>query len=425
MLPSPIPQRVPEAPCLVPADLPLELPPGVGSPVLDAVLTAPPFAGRLSLHRVEECLASADAAVCIPACDEAERVEACLDAVRVALAAASVRGAVVVVVNNSRDATFELAAQSLRRSTLPYLICDVSFARGCAHAGNARRLAMDLGAALTPRGVLLTTDADSRVATDWIATTLRHTERTGGLVCGAIEVEEGEAALWNPSVREAARLETAMFRALSRLDEAADPEAGDDAGRIDRRGRPSGASLAMSAEAYRTVGGVPASPCGEDRALMQRFLDFDRPVVFASDVRVLTSCRRDGRAAGGFAATLAAWERVRDPFCDPALEPARAALLTALARRGLKAVRRGESPAALAGLLHVPAAAFWRDDDVPLASALSRLRSTSPVLRHDPMRLGTLRSELAKVHRLLAVIRTPPSDARLMRLSRACEGLTP
>lgn len=421
MLPSLIPHRVPEAPFLVPAALPLDLPPVAGSPVLDAVMASPPFAGRLRLHRVEERLSSADATVCIPACDEAERIEACLDAVLAAMAAASVRGGVVVVVNNSRDATFGLAARSLRRSALPYLICDVSFARGCAHAGNARRLAMDLGAAVTPRGVLLTTDADSRVATDWIAMTLRHTHRTGGLVCGSIEVEEGEAALWNPHVREAARLETAMFSALSRLDEAADPESGDDAGRVGRRGRPSGANLAMRAEAYRTVGGLPPSPCGEDRALMQRFLDLNHPVVFASDVRVLTSCRRDGRAAGGFAATLAARERVPDPLCDPALEPARTALLAALARRGLKAVRRGEPSAALSRLLNVPAASFWRDDEVPLASALSRLRSTSPVLRHDPMRLGTLRSELAKVHRLLAIIRTPPSDARLIRLTRACE----
>jgi hypothetical protein len=68
-----------------------------------------------------------------------------------------------------------------------------------------------------------------------------------------------------------------------------------------------GASLALTLGAYREIGGAPTPPVGEDKALCEALRAKGRRVRHAKDVRVLTSCRLDGRAPDGAADTLALW----------------------------------------------------------------------------------------------------------------------
>lgn len=82
-----------------------------------------------------------------------------------------------------------------------------------------------------------------------------------------------------------------------------------------------GASLALSVETYRAVGGVPLVALAEDRALAHaveragfRLRRSHAPLVF-------TSPRLCGRAPGGFADLLSSHAEVSSP-CDAALEHA-------------------------------------------------------------------------------------------------------
>lgn len=98
--------------------------------------------------------------VCVPAKNEAERLPQLL----AALAAQTLLPTVVVSVNNSTDASID-AIENIRRrlSSLHIVVDEVNFPPDLAHAGSARRHAMDLGAALAGNaGILVTTDADAR-----------------------------------------------------------------------------------------------------------------------------------------------------------------------------------------------------------------------------------------------------------------------
>jgi len=106
------------------------------------------------------------AVVAIPARDEADLIGGCI----LALARQSrCPDAALLLLNNCSDLT-ETIARNLSQ-TLPFalhIVCH-TFPPAKANAGNARRLAMELAGDLAgPDGVLLTTDADTIVAHDWV-----------------------------------------------------------------------------------------------------------------------------------------------------------------------------------------------------------------------------------------------------------------
>jgi hypothetical protein len=106
----------------------------------------------------------------------------------------------------------------------------------------------------------------------------------------------------------------------------------------------SGASLALTVESYRRVGGLPRVPLGEDKALVAQLLHHDLKIRFEPGIRVVTSGRVDGRAPGGVADTLRIRSIEPEAFCDDALEPFRIAIRRrARSRRHLRSLRgRGE-----------------------------------------------------------------------------------
>jgi hypothetical protein len=207
-----------------------------------------------------------------------------------------------------------------------------------AHAGAARRLAMDaaagwLAAGDRTMGAILTTDADTSVAPDWIA---RHQAAfargldglAGNVVCDPVE----HAAL-PTALRRRNRLEARYASLLNEIDARLDPAPHDP---WPRHRMAAGASLGVTLASYVAVGGLPLRPVGEDRALVAALLARDARVRHDPAVRVTTSCRLVGRAAGGMADTLQ--HRLIDPnaFCDEALEP----LLDALHRNFWRATLR-------------------------------------------------------------------------------------
>jgi hypothetical protein len=267
-------------------------------------------------------------AVAVPAHDEAESIAACLTAID--LAAGRVAGPVTVVVlaNNCRDATAAVA-QAFTARNLTVEVADVVLAPRDAHAGGARRAALDRAAALLPPdGVLMTTDADSVVDPAWIASNLA--ELTGAdAVAGVVAFDEPTRAALPPLPLRS--LEWRLADLHARLASLIDPRPHDP--------WPNhlwawGASLALTLAAYRTVGGLPAVPLAEDRALAAAIEAHDLRLRHSHAPVVYTSARLHGRAPGGFADLLRTYATDTGALCDAALEPT-ADLVTRLRWRAM------------------------------------------------------------------------------------------
>jgi glucosyl-3-phosphoglycerate synthase len=253
------------------------------------------------------------AVVVVPARDEQERIGPCL------LALAEQRGLepgafeVVLVLDHCRDATRVRALRVAAASPQLTLIVLESPAPG---AGHARRAGMDFACrrlldAGLPLGLVASTDADSRVAPDWLAIQLALAGDGARAIGGRIDLDPQEAALL-PHAVLLARDVQARAR-LARLCDAGRAEHGD-AGADARAtgGRASqghhhfsGASLAVTAQTYRDIGGLPVVEALEDEALQRALEDRGIPIVRSDDVQVTTSARTNGRAPRGLAHDLA------------------------------------------------------------------------------------------------------------------------
>jgi len=267
-------------------------------------------------------------AVAVPARDEAERLPACLAALD--RAAAAWRGPVTIVVlaNQCRDASIAvLAATRLRHATLVWRA--VSLLPGYAHAGWARRLAFDAAADLlaADHDLLLSTDADTLVAPDWLVRNAACLARADAVAGRAVTIRAERAATGAAGHRRLDLLGR-YYTALDYLRAARDPGTEP----WPRHHYEGGASIALTRGLYRRIGGAPTPALAEDRALFDRVRAMGGRVVHPVDVRVATSCRLDGRAPGGMADTVAGWVAqdeaapLHDTYHLPiALDPDRAA----------------------------------------------------------------------------------------------------
>ncbi|GJE82984.1 glycosyltransferase [Methylorubrum thiocyanatum] len=294
------------------------------------------------------------AVVCIPARNEAERLPRLLRALAAQHGyAADAPLRVVVVVNNCTDGTAE-AVRALDASgalaSLALRLIEATFAADEAHVGTARRRALDAGAAWledegAPDGVLLTTDADARLAPGWVAANLRALERAE-IVGGRLVIDDEGAA--DPALAAFhARVER-YWSGVRALEDALDPPPHDPA---PRHGDHTGGSLALRASLYRAVGGLPVLPRGEDNALVAAVQRAGGRLRHCPDVAVRVSARTAGRAEGGMATEMLRRARVvRDG--EAYRLPVAAHWETVILRRAAlrRAYREGADPAVLRGL---------------------------------------------------------------------------
>ncbi|MFZ0386583.1 MAG: glucosyl-3-phosphoglycerate synthase [Solirubrobacteraceae bacterium] len=231
--------------------------------------------------------------VVVPARDEQDRIGTCLEA----LAAQTIgRHAfeTILVADRCQDRTEQVARETAERLGL-----NLTILQGPGEgSGPARGLGMDAAAERLrslgiPRGLIATTDADSEPAPDWLERQLEHLERGADVIAGAIELAGGGAEL------PAAVLDRRRRDAERRMAEIAaiDPGAA--------HHHFAGASLGVSADVYRQVGGIDATPALEDEAFAGALALHKIPILRPADVRVRTAVRTDGRAARGLSVDLA------------------------------------------------------------------------------------------------------------------------
>jgi glycosyltransferase involved in cell wall biosynthesis len=296
------------------------------------------------------------AVVAIPARDEADRISLCIQAL-----ARQTRSldAVLLLLNNCSDLT-ETIARNLA-ATLPFalhIVCH-AFPPAEANAGSARRLAMQLAADLAgPDGVLLTTDADTVVGGDWVEKNLLALLDGADLACGRVEVDPVETTLIPLNLRVDDALECELTELLDRIAFVLDPDPADP---WPRHTEAAGASIAVTAAAFRRTSGFPPIATGEDRAFVKLLARMDARIRHDPAIRVTVSGRIYGRAEGGMADTMRRRMNQQDEFADDHLEPAGDAYRRMDFRRRVRAawrdLRVGRSPPTdLAADLGIPGA---------------------------------------------------------------------
>lgn len=217
---------------------------------------------------------------------------------------------VLLLLNNCTDHSAAVAARLRRRyPALRLRVSEAIFPSDRAHVGWARRALCDaachrLASLGRPRGLILTTDADSRPAIDWIAQTQREIDGGREGVGGRVLLEPGEAAAMDPEVRRLFLLDIGYRRALEQLRDLYVPDEHDP---FPRHHQHFGASLAITTEMYQRVGGMPPLRSNEDVALYRAIIRSGGRFRHSMRVRVFTSARAAGRAEGGLADAIAWW----------------------------------------------------------------------------------------------------------------------
>ena len=230
--------------------------------------------------------------VVVPAHDEEELLPACLAGLNEAAAVAmSERPGLRIRIVVAADACGDGTAAAARRAgalVVPLAAGNV----GVARATGLRELLRsgspawdgDGGGSPAPGALwLATTDADSVVPPQWLASQVRRAEVGWDAVVGTVRVAD-----WTGH---------------------ADGVVGEFARRYGRwqswHPHVHGANLGFTAPAYQAVGGFPAQPTGEDRALVAALQAGGFRVLRSAAVPVITSARVRYRAPAGFGHDLA------------------------------------------------------------------------------------------------------------------------
>ncbi|MBW4529293.1 MAG: glycosyltransferase family 2 protein [Aphanothece saxicola GSE-SYN-MK-01-06B] len=244
---------------------------------------------------------------------------------------------VLLLLNNCTDATAAVAESLQQRfPQLALHVAQVNFDPHEAHVGRARQSLFDVAFQRferlnRPAGLILSTDADSRPAPDWIAQNALEVAAGVDGVGGWISLDRVERLELPAGVRRLFSLDVMYRRALEELRSLYAPQLHDP---FPRHHQHFGASIAVTAAAYGRAGGMPLRASSEDVALYQAVLDSGGRFRHSFRVRVVTSARMVGRAQRGLADAIQAWNGLVGAASPVFVEPAHAAE-ERLARLGL------------------------------------------------------------------------------------------
>jgi GT2 family glycosyltransferase len=355
-----------------------------------------PLCDVIEISIVWEC-ARLRSIVAIPARNEAERIEECLRS----LDRQSRRpDRVVLLVNNSTDETASLARSLAREVRFSLETIDCELPLDLSNAGNARRLALNTAAAdAFDNDALLTTDADTIVPPNWIEANLAVLVAGADAVCGRAILDPRDAYAIPEHLQADDRLERHLIYLLDALAWELDPELHD---APPRHVEASGASLAVTARAYRRVGGIPAMASGEDRAFVRALWKMDAAIRHDPSICVIVSGRIDGRADGGMAGTIRRRLIRQDEFTDQDVEPARCAVRRYSLRHLVRRAWVTGDPGPLLSTLALPAPVISGALLLPyFGAAWAALEDLIPVLSRQRVRFQDLPVEIINAEQSL------------------------
>ena len=354
--------------------------------------------------------------VAIPACNEAERIGACLAALavqrdRYGSPLSGDEFEVLVFANNCTDDTVAVIARLAESIPHPVVVVEERLPPEMSNAGWARKRAMDLAVdrlvKIGQEGVVMTTDADSCVSPTWVWSNLRELARGVDCVAGYVDAAPSEIVSLGRGFLRRGRLEDTYLTLVAEIVARCDPRAHDP---WPNHRVSSGASLAVTVEAYRAIGGLPARPLGEDAALTAALEEAGFKVRHSLDVTVQTSCRLSGRATGGAADTMQRRLSDLDAPCDDDLEPALHLTRRALVRSRFRTVwigSRDEIDLALRLGISSDLIPRLRAEEATFLEAWYAVSEASPILTpRRTLRPSDLRREIVVARSVLAALRT-------------------
>lgn len=260
-------------------------------------------------------LPQCEVCVIVPVRNEAEMLESTLTALTYQVDLEGrpfdpTRYEVIVLANNCSDNSVAIAHQfATQHPSLVLHLVEKTLPASKAHIGWVRKQLMDeahrrLVSLKRYRGVIASTDGDTRVAANWIAATLHEIAAGADAVGGRIITDRSDRTALDPYAR-ACHLREVGYRCLiAELEAYLDPDPFDS---LPRHFQHYGASLAVTAEIYQRVGGLPPVRTSEDVALYRALVRVNARFRHSPLVRVTTSARPVGRAQNGLADQLSAW----------------------------------------------------------------------------------------------------------------------
>lgn len=237
-------------------------------------------------------------AICIPARDEAERLPRLFAALDRLIVPPETALTLCLLLDGCTDASEGPIAAYRATGRHPLIVGIVD--RAAANAGRARDRAMRLGLASVGQGdaILLTTDADSLPAPDWVTAMTAALEQAD-LVVGDV-VRSGRGG--NPDQDRIERHYANLYALRRRIDPVAW-----EAPAVHHHA--SGANMGLRATTYVALGGFVALARGEDARLVDDAARAGLRVRRDAASIVHTSDRRVGRVRGGLATTLCDLDR--------------------------------------------------------------------------------------------------------------------
>ncbi len=307
---------------------------------------------------------------------------------------------VLLLLNNCTDETATVARQLQSNFKCLHLhIVEIDFDVENAHVGRARQALFDVAfsrfASLAkPQGLILTTDADSQPAADWVVQTEAEIAKGAVGVGGRILLDPQEAAELPEGVRRLLLLDVGYRRALEEMRSLYAPDEHDP---FPRHHQHFGGSFAVTAHAYSRAGGMPLRRSSEDVALYRAIVESGGLFRHSPRVRVRTSARMFGRAQGGLADALEYW-KLQAENAVPVLVESAAAAESRLARLGLWRAENphGPPPIELAATPEPPASGTEEEIHQTLRALRVRLLALRNVSHSTRLENATARLSSAR-----------------------------
>ena len=252
----------------------------------------------------------------IPAKNEAQGIAQCIKALEqqaddTGAAMAADSWVALILVNNSDDDTVQIALDTLTHPGI--FVASIELPPAFAHIGWARKLAMDWANTRFKEiqqstGVIVSTDADSQLAPDFLFRLTQIFSEPSTDAAGAALAVNPESSLH-------------VFRDLHQyfnLENTLRQEIQKHCTFNLIHNHFSGAGMAIRQSMYERVGGLSPLPYNEDKQLYYKMLQLDAMISFDERLLVHTSGRVVGRTEWGMAAQFAKWNNA-DPASDPVL----------------------------------------------------------------------------------------------------------
>ena len=254
-------------------------------------------------------LKSCEVCVIIPVRNEAVALEATLLALtnQIDLTGkplAKNRYEIIVLANNCSDNSAEIARRFARSQPVMLHVVEMEIESDRAYVGWVRKLLMDEAyrrfKSIGHNGIIASTDGDTKVSDTWIAANLAEINNGADAVGGRIITSSRERNKLDKATRLYYLRHLRYGYLNSRLEACIDPYLES----FCRHHHHYGASLAVTAQMYAKVGGLPPLRSSEDVALYEALKRVDARFRHSPQVRVVTSARSIGRAEAGLSARL-------------------------------------------------------------------------------------------------------------------------